>query len=391
MNFKLLYIITSIEYGGAELQTIAQVNYLHQQGYTTHLLVLHKIKAKALRKELELPQSKIIELNFPHTYVSTFAVLKSTRLIYPILNIIQQEQISHVVAHLPFSHFIMRMVYLAQRLTFRPHFALFPYHHSMQYQANPLNTLGKRLFNGLNATLARFTDTKNICVSDAVKENLQAHTFVHNPQIIFNSIPYQQIDNQLAQQYLAEHKLPFNAFTLLFPGRLHPSKGHLFFINAFGKMVQKMNWKVGEIQVIIAGGGTIEQDLKNAITEAKLQDFFHITGFIPNPLLLSFYKIAKLTIVPSINEGFGIVAIEALMQGCPVLCSDAGGLKEVIQDGKNGWQFPKLDEQALIEKMEFIYQNRHHELLPSSTLIANYQKRFTLNTQIQKLLQVLLD
>lgn len=62
-----------------------------------------------------------------------------------------------------------------------------------------------------------------------------------------------------------------------------------------------------------------------------------------------FYKSAFLTIVPSVSEGFGLVAVEAILAGCTVLASRAGGLNEIIVDGLNGFNYS--NEREMISKL----------------------------------------
>src|SRR6202041_1466056 len=82
----------------------------------------------------------------------------------------------------------------------------------------------------------------------------------------------------------------------------------------------------------IAGGGPLAADLQRQIDRSGLHDSVQIFGHVGAGLPL-FYRAANVTIVPSdLVEGFGLVVIESLAMGTPVLVTPVGGLPEVISD-----------------------------------------------------------
>ncbi len=387
MGSKIVFVLPQLAMGGAELQNIRQINYLHQQGYTVYLILTNNIVD--LREGLVIPEEQIFELHFPYNYPSVKSIPSAFKVIRPLTKLLQQLAPHVVIASLPLSQYLLRMV---KRFGYSPQkapFKLVAYHHSMQYEANPLNTLGKRLFNKWNQWLAEQVDDYTLCVSKAVEQNITNHFTLKRPLVLPNSTTTRNIpitaggQELLAKAWAKKAPLPF---TIIIPGRLHPSKGHLFFIQAFQQWIQKHHLQADAIKVVIVGEGYIRKDLDDAIEERDLQAYFHFTGNLDNDLLLSVMKAGDLVVIPSINEGFGIVAIEALMQSCLILCSDAGGLPEVIQDGHNGYTFPKLNTNALLEKLTFLYENRDQTLIDPALLRQSYLERFTLEEQMKKLM-----
>jgi glycogen synthase len=69
-------------------------------------------------------------------------------------------------------------------------------------------------------------------------------------------------------------------------------------------------------------------------------------------VLHSLYRIADLTVVPSIYEPFGLVALEAMASGCPCLVADTGGLREVVPNEDVGLRFSSRDPRSLGEMAE---------------------------------------
>ena len=75
-------------------------------------------------------------------------------------------------------------------------------------------------------------------------------------------------------------------------------------------------------------------------------------GWIGDDVLHSLYRIADLTVVPSIYEPFGLVALEAMASGCPCLVADTGGLREVVPNEEVGLRFHSRDPDSLGEMAE---------------------------------------
>jgi hypothetical protein len=79
----------------------------------------------------------------------------------------------------------------------------------------------------------------------------------------------------------------------------------------------------------------------------KQQARIFVWGRVENQSLAEFYSRATATIIPSHREEFGIVAVEAMMCGCPVIASETGGLANIVEHGKTGILFPPDDALAL--------------------------------------------
>ena len=135
------------------------------------------------------------------------------------------------------------------------------------------------------------------------------------------------------------------------------------------------------------GGGPLENELKVQLVKYDITKNIKITGIIKNELLLSYLALSDLVVIPSISEGFGNVAIEALMQGSTILASNAGGLPEILNDKKNGFLFDSTNSNDLKQKFTSLYQNKIN--LSSADLRSNFFNRFTLESQMEELIKIL--
>ena len=88
-----------------------------------------------------------------------------------------------------------------------------------------------------------------------------------------------------------------------------------------------------------------------------LTDNVTFMGFQNQTRISEWMNQSHLVVIPSRKEGFGLVAIEALACGTPVICSDIGGLKEIVANGKNGFLFPVEQIDELVERIERFIKN----------------------------------
>ena len=130
---------------------------------------------------------------------------------------------------------------------------------------------------------------------------------------------------------------------VLLVGRLVYEKGFQLALEALPGLIER----VGGVRFLVAGSGTAERDLRAQAQELGLADHGTFLGWIGDDVLHSLYRIADLTVVPSIYEPFGLVALEAMASGCPCLVADTGGLREVVPNEHVGLRFRSRDAESL--------------------------------------------
>jgi glycogen synthase len=92
----------------------------------------------------------------------------------------------------------------------------------------------------------------------------------------------------------------------------------------------------GEVKFVIAGKGPMTEELKEKTRNLGLEGKVIFVGYLDDVSKSKLYKVADVAVFPSLYEPFGIVALEAMGAGCPVVVSDVGGLKEIVQHRVNG-------------------------------------------------------
>ena len=130
---------------------------------------------------------------------------------------------------------------------------------------------------------------------------------------------------------------------VLLVGRLVYEKGFQLALEALPGLIER----VGNVRYLVAGSGTAEGELREQAGELGLDEHGTFLGWIGDDVLHSLYRIADLTVVPSIYEPFGLVALEAMASGCPCLVADTGGLREVVPHEDVGLRFRSRDPESL--------------------------------------------
>jgi glycogen(starch) synthase len=135
---------------------------------------------------------------------------------------------------------------------------------------------------------------------------------------------------------------------VLLVGRLVYEKGFQLALEALPGLIER----VGDVRFLVAGSGTAERELREQATALGLDPHGTFLGWIGDDVLHSLYRIADLTVVPSIYEPFGLVALEAMASGCPCLVADTGGLREVVPNEDVGLRFRSRDPRSLASMAE---------------------------------------
>jgi glycosyltransferase involved in cell wall biosynthesis len=128
---------------------------------------------------------------------------------------------------------------------------------------------------------------------------------------------------------------------LLCVGRLIPIKGHIVLLRAFAEARKELP----ELVLDIAGRGPLEPALRALAKELGLADSVRFLGYV-SPIQTAIER-ASIVVVPSLGEGFGMVALEAMERGRPVIAAEIGGLGELVQEGETGRLVPAGEVEPL--------------------------------------------
>jgi glycosyltransferase involved in cell wall biosynthesis len=130
---------------------------------------------------------------------------------------------------------------------------------------------------------------------------------------------------------------------LLCVGRLIPIKGHIVLLRAFAEARRR----IPALQLDIAGRGPLEPALRALAKELEIEDALRFLGYVA-PVQRAI-EAAAIVVVPSMGEGFGMVALEAMERARPVIAAEIGGLGELVEEGVTGLLVPPGEAEPLEE------------------------------------------
>ena len=154
---------------------------------------------------------------------------------------------------------------------------------------------------------------------------------------------------------------------VLYVGRIEPLKGIDLLIKAMALVLENPGIQPRRPQLVIVGGDAPGQQvadremgrLQRLVQELGLGDAVAFVGPRAQEELPHFYAAADVCVVPSYYESFGLVALEAMACGTPVIGSNVGGLAFTIKDTDTGFLVPAGDAMALAGKIELLLTNPH--------------------------------
>lgn len=174
---------------------------------------------------------------------------------------------------------------------------------------------------------------------------------------------------------------------VMFCGRLDHSKDPLTLLRAARRVVHGSG---SAIKFLFIGEGILRERMDKFIRKENLQNYVKLLGQLPNDRLVAYYKKARIFVLPSIREPFGLVLTEAISHYVPCIITDIGGMPEIITHGREGFIVPKGDHDKIAEYILKLFSN--DELYDKMSQNARKKsQQYDINTIVGKLLKLLSD
>ena len=189
---------------------------------------------------------------------------------------------------------------------------------------------------------------------------------------------------------IGKQKLSDDTITISLIGRISDWKGQLLLINTVNRLINK---EIKNIKILIVGSPHSSQKhllevLYNKIRTLNLEKYIEIQSFTSD--IDKIYKKTDIIVVPSIRpEPFGLVAIEAMSAGLPVIASDDGGLREIVIHKKTGFLFKTGCEKDFEKYLIKLINNKEMRFAFGKNGKKRYSALFNLETYVNKIKEII--
>lgn len=182
-------------------------------------------------------------------------------------------------------------------------------------------------------------------VSDA------AHTFAKKTWGIDSEIIPNMVDIEKFQKGTPIKKYKDGKINIFFLGRFVKRKGADHLINAYNHLIENMGFNPDELRLIIGGKGEMERSLKKLVKKYKLKNV-EFLGYVEEEKKADYYASADIAVFPATGgESFGIVLIEAMSLGLPIIAGNNVGYKTVMKDLGSLFLVNPKDTKLFAEKL----------------------------------------
>jgi glycosyltransferase involved in cell wall biosynthesis len=313
--------------GGVGISTYNTALFLSKRGHEIHVLTV---------LEGELPENSIEE-RF-HVHRITWKKVKVLgNLLFSAEIIKKLKEVNPDIVHIQ-GLWIGIPGYLAKKILHIPY--VVTGHGSDIYLQSRLllNLRSKPVLRSADARIALTDDMrkkiKNICKRDAF--------------VVPNGINLEVFGNSIKLRNIKKEQ------KILFVGSLVPVKGVRYLIESMKAI--KNNYS--NVKLVIIGDGTEKHELEKLVIEFGLSDCVSFVGKVSNHKISQYMIESDIFVLPSLSEGFGIVLLEAMASGLPIIASNVGGIPSLIQNGVNGFLVEPGNPEKIAEKILFLFNDR---------------------------------
>lgn len=231
--------------------------------------------------------------------------------------------------------------------------------------------------------LSGFTD-KIISCSNAVRGFMIRTAKVKEDKTItiYNGVPLSWLSNNRdASDIRKVFNIPENSPVVGTVGRLHAIKGHKYLLEA-AVTIQKT---MGDVHFLIVGDGLLRKELEDMSRRLKLSNVIFTGRRTDVNKLLTAMDIFVLL---SVSEGLGIVIIEAMAAGLPVVATKIGGISEIVSNGISGILVPPEDPDAIANAIIMLLNDKEMAKRMGATGRGIYEQQFTSELMVKSIEEV---
>jgi glycosyltransferase involved in cell wall biosynthesis len=329
---KVLSVIESLGRAGAEQVLVNQLPRLQEIGYRCQVVALWE--PYTLAPVLEARGVKVYRLDLGRRCNVAKAIVRLGILI---------DSVKPDIIH---AHLFFALIYTAMTRLVAPRPRRVATFHNVDYLLYPPNTYVKRLRRALHGLLSYYGIDKLTAVSASVANHYRAQLGLSEISVIPNAIMIpNEVDGTANNRREMLKKFGFSERDFIFAmiGRFVPQKGHKLLLEAL-ELLREINCRP---RVIMIGEGALREQIVRQVRTQGLEEQIVLVPACPHSEVISLLRAVDAFVMPSVEEGLGLVAGEAMAAGLPVVATRVNGLSDLIEDGVSGLLVPPGDSHAL--------------------------------------------
>lgn len=238
----------------------------------------------------------------------------------------------------------------------------------------PLYALERLLMHLAEKALAVTEDTARFCIENKgfPREKVEV---IHNwidPQRFH---PRPQWRNEMRKAWQVPSEVPVIGSV----GRLNPVKGHRYLVEAAPHLLSKYP----DMHFVIIGEGEELESLRTHASRLGVVSAFRFPGFMTK--VEQAYAGFDLFVLPSVRESFGLVVLEAMAAGCPIIATDVGGVSEIVEAGRNGLLARPGDPVTLAAAIDRLLKEPHLASHLADAALKDVGSRFSRGKALERL------
>lgn len=361
-RLRVLHVIGGGEFGGAERHILNLATAMDPQRVDITVCCLFAEPFVDLARE-----SGINALAIPMRHKLNFGTVRELR------DLIINQEIDLVHTHGVRANLVGRV---AARLA--GHNVVVTTVHSLLSMDYP--GLLSRLANMFIERVSRGLTTHFIAVSGGLQETLVQQGIEEKKiTVIYNGLNPQTFSTSSSgglwrEKFGVSAGVPLVAIV----GRLHPVKGHRYFLQAAAEII---NAGAG-VHFLVVGCGPEMASLEEYTDKLGIKNNVTFTGFVSD--VTEIMPDLTLLVIPSLWEGFGLTALEAMVMGVPVVATSVGGLPEVVKHGTTGLLVPPRDASGLAKGITWMLDHPAEAMDMSTSARQSVENKFTAAVMAKK-------
>ena len=333
---NILHISRTMDIGGAERIVYQLSSDLKDEFDSVHVASTGGLWESELATQ-GIQHHKILDIDSKNP-------LTILKLLYTIRQIIKNNEITIVHTHHRMAAFYIRLLKLFNSKLIHVYTA-----HNVFKDKLPLYKFA-------------LGNAKSVAVGEAVNKNLKEDVGITDSRVIYNGVVLKETDDQV------DEIISYSGIKLGCIARLSEQKGLTYLLDAMSLLTVK------DIRLFIVGDGELRNELENKVKELDLQDSVTFLGYRKD--IVECINSFDFCVLPSVFEGFGLVAIEAFMNSKTLVATDIPGLNEVVTN-KNGILVPAKDPAALASAIDKLATDATLRQELSSQAKKDYENKFS--------------